>query len=94
MYITVWNRARTAQYNTEFNCEKCIHFNHCAVTEYKTNCAFYDYIRPKFRFISMTPYLITGQPRLIHINLDFEESVNHAGNLIEQAKRCFHTRQK
>ena len=94
MYITVLNRDRTAQYNTKFDCNNCVHFNRCTAANYKTNCAFYDYIRPNFRFISIVPYLTTGQPRLIHINLDFMESVDRAESVIEHAKHSFLARQK
>lgn len=94
MYITVLDRGRATQYNTKFDCDKCIHFNRCIAANYKTNCAFYDYIHPNFRVICQVPYLTTGQPRLIHINLDFMESVERAETVIADASRRFLAHQR
>lgn len=94
MYITVLDRARTETYSTKFDCDECVHCNCCAGVNYKINCAFYEYIRPKFRFISQVPYLTTGQPRLVHINLDFGDSAWRAQNVITDAKHRFLARQK
>lgn len=94
MYITVCNRSRTAQYNTTFECNECVHCNRCRDAGYKTNCTFYDYIRPKFRVSHQVPYFTTGQPRLIYINLDYNDSLEKAQNLIERVKCKLTARQK
>jgi len=87
MYITVMSRDRTERYSTKFECNECMHCNRCSDAEYKINCKFYDHIRPNFRISYQVPYLTTGQPRLVYINLDSWDSLEKARNVIESAKR-------
>lgn len=89
MYITVYNRVTKDYYNTKFDCRQCVHGDYCRESGYKRNCAFYYDMRPFFRVISQIPYLTTGEPRLIYVNLDGKVSLTQAQLVIETTKRCY-----
>lgn len=89
MYITVYNLETKESYNTKFDCRQCVYGNYCRDAGYKGICEFYDDMRSCFRIISQVPYFTTGEPRLIHINIKGNISLDKARCMIDAIKRCY-----